>query len=241
MHPLIPIHVVAGSVALLAGAGALAFRKGSRPHMRIGTWFFASMLVMAGTGSVIAVAMPEHGTATVGILTCYLVATSWTAAKRRDGSAGRFEMVGLLVALACAASFLTIGLIGLAQPDGKLDELPAQFHFPFAALAALAAGLDLNYILRRERSGVQRIARHLWRMSAALLIAAMSFFLGQQKNLPEFLHGSPLLYLPPLAVLAAMIFWIFRVRFSRAFNWVPPRPRAPPAEPPAPALAPETV
>jgi hypothetical protein len=234
MHPLLPIHIVAGGVTLLAGAAALIVRKGSPLHARTGTWFFASMLAMAGTGSVIALSMPERGTATVGILTCYLVATSWISVRRRDGIAGPSEAAGLLVALACAASFLTIGLLGLQEPDGKLDKLPAQVHFPFGGLAVLAAALDLNFLLRREISGLQRIARHLWRMSAALLIATFSFFLGQQGNMPEFIQGSPLLYVPPLAVLAAMIFWIFRVRFSRAFRWVQPRRRSPEAAP-APA------
>jgi len=225
IHSLIPIHVAAGAFALIAGGAALSLRKGGRLHARTGSWFFAAMLAMTGFGTVIALSMPERGTATVGILCCYLVTTSWLAATRRDGIAGRAELAGLGVALACAASFLTIGLIGLAEPDGRLDLLPAPVHFPFAALAALAAALDLNFILRRELSGLQRIARHLWRMCAALLIAAFSFFLGQQRNMPEFMQGSPLLYLPPLAVLAAMIFWIFWVRFTRAFEWVAPRRR----------------
>jgi hypothetical protein len=116
--------------------------------------------------------------------------------------------------------------------------LPAPVHFPFAALAALAAALDLNFILRGEISGVQRIGRHLWRMSAAFLIAAFSFFLGQQRSMPLFIQGSPLLYLPPLAVLASMTFWIFRARFSSAFHWVAPRrPREPVAR--ASVLAPD--
>jgi hypothetical protein len=241
MHPLIPIHVTAGAVLLLAGAAALSLRKGSPNHARAGTWFFGAMLVMAGTGTVIALSMPERGTATIGILCCYLVGTSWVAARRGDGIAGRFELAGLFVALACLASFLSIGLIGLQQPDGKLDLLPAPVHFPFAALAALAAALDLNFILRRELSGVQRIGRHLWRMSAAMLIATFSFFLGQQDNMPVFMRGSPLLYLPPLAVLAAMIFWIFRVRYSKAFHWVRPRRPTGAAAPKAARLARESA
>lgn len=237
MHPLIPIHIAAGSVALIAGAAAMTARKGGRFHARAGTWFFAAMLTMGGTGAIIAFAKPERGTAVIGILTCYLVATSWTAARRRDGRAGSFEVAGLVVALACAAAMLAIGLLGLREPDGRLDLLPAAIHFPFAALAALAAALDLNFILRREISGVQRIGRHLWRMSAAFLIAAFSFFLGQQRSMPHFIQGSPLLYLPPLAVLAAMIFWIFRARFSSAFHWaLPRRPRRAAA---LPVLAPE--
>lgn len=237
MHPLIPIHVLGGTVALLAGAVALSLRKGSPLHARAGTWFFLSMLVLAGTGTVIALAKPERGTAVIGVLTCYLVLTAWAAARRRDGVAGRFEIAGLAVALGCAAAMLTIGMLGLREPDGRLDLLPAAIHFPFAALAALAAALDLNFILRRQLSGVQRIARHLWRMSTAFLIAAFSFFLGQQDNMPEFIQGSPVLFAPPFAILAAMIFWIFRVRFSKAFRRAAPRGRSAPLDSAAASLA----
>lgn len=233
MNPLVPFHIFAGSVALIAGAMAMSARKGGRWHAQAGTAFFLSMLAMAGTGAVIALIMPERGTATVGILTCYLVATSWMAAKQRSAEAGRFELAALLVALACAASFLTIGLIGLGEPDGRLDQLPAAVHFPFFALALLAALLDLNFILRRRLANSQRVARHLWRMSAAFLIAAFSFFLGQQRNMPEFIQGSALLYVPPLAVFATMLFWIVRVRMGRFGRW----PRR--AEPVSGGLAPE--
>jgi uncharacterized membrane protein len=219
MTPLVLFHILAGSIALIAGAVAMSAGKGGRWHARAGTAFFASMLAMAGTGAVIALLMPERGTATVGIFTCYLVATSWMAAKRRDAEAGRFEVAAMLVASACAASFLTIGLIGLAQEDGRLDKLPAAVHFPFFALALLAAMLDLNMILRRRLANSQRVSRHLWRMSAAFLIAAFSFFLGQQRNMPEFIQGSPLLFAPPLAILATMLFWIVRVRLGRFGRW----------------------
>ena len=125
MHPLIPIHIAAGTVVLLSGAAALSLRKGARRHAQAGTWFFLSMLTLAGTGSIIALSLPERGTATVGVLACYLVVTSWVSARRRDAVAGRFELGALLVALACAGAFLAIALIGFAEPDGRLDRLPA--------------------------------------------------------------------------------------------------------------------
>jgi hypothetical protein len=73
-------------------------------------------------------------------------------------------------------------------------------------------------VRRGGLSGHQRIARHLWRMCAALVIAAFSFFIGQQKVMPEFVRGSPLLFGPPLAVLALMIFWLVYVRRSPRFS-----------------------
>lgn len=218
MNPLLSIHVLAGSIALLAGFTALALRKGGRGHRRVGTWFFGSMAVMTLSGAVIAAFKPERGTAVIGIFTCYLVATSWMAARRRDGRFGRFELIACLVAASCAASMLGLGLLGAASPNGRVDSLPVGVHFPFAVLATLAAALDLNFLARGRLAPQQRIARHLWRMCAALLIASTSFFFGQQKVMPQFIQGSPILSLPPLVVLSAMLFWTLRVRLSRRFG-----------------------
>jgi hypothetical protein len=218
MNGFILFHVVAGSAGLIAGAGALAVRKGGRLHARTGTVFFAAMLAMAGTGAAIAAYASERGTAVIGLFTCYLVATSWMTARRRDGVAGGYERAGLAFALACAAAMLSFGLIASNSPSGKFDSLPAAAHYPFAFLAALAAALDLNFLLRGRLQRHQRIARHLWRMCAALAIAAFSFFLGQQDEFPAAWRGLAIWFAPPVAVLAAMVFWLLRVRFTAAFG-----------------------
>jgi uncharacterized membrane protein len=211
------IHVAAGSAALLSGAVALAARKGAPLHLKAGTVFFATMVVMTLTGAAIAISRPERGTAVIGLFTCYLVLTSWVTVRRRDGGSGAFEVAGFFVALACAAAMGWMGWLASVSPTGRFDSLPAGAHYPFAIVAALAAALDLNWILRGPASGTRRIARHLWRMSAALLIAAFSFFLGQQDEFPEAIRG-PVWFLPPLAVLAAMVYWIVRIRFARALR-----------------------
>jgi uncharacterized membrane protein len=206
-------HIITGTVALGAGAGALAVRKGSRRHAQVGTAFFIAMLAMAGSGAAIAALLPERGTAVIGVFTCYLVATSWATARRRDGRAGRFELGGLVVAIAAAGTLLLFGLQALASPNRLVDSLPPEPHFGFAALAAIAAVLDANHIVRQKLTPAQRIARHLWRMTMALAIAASSFFLGQQDEFPAVIQGSPLLFLPPLAALLAMLYWMVRTRW----------------------------
>ena len=47
----------------------------------------------------------------------------------------------------------------------------------------------------------------------ALFFAAGSFFIGQQKVMPLWMQGSPVLYVLGLAPLAFLIFWLIRVRF----------------------------
>jgi hypothetical protein len=51
-------------------------------------------------------------------------------------------------------------------------------------------------------------------MGAALWIATASFFLGQQKVFPAAWQGSPVLYLPVVAILVSVVYWFIRVRIS---------------------------
>jgi hypothetical protein len=118
--------------------------------------------------------------------------------------------------------------MAMNSPTGRLDSLPAAAHYPFAVVMLIAAAGDLNFLLRRALTGRQRLARHLWRMSAALFIAAASFFLGQQDEFPQALKGLPIWFVPPFATLAAMIFWLVRVRFAKAWASAMPRRRAGP-------------
>jgi hypothetical protein len=104
------------------------------------------------------------------------------------------------------------------RPTRLPSDGPTAAYFVFGSIAALAAALDLRLILRHGVFGVQRITRHIWRMCVALLIAAFSFFLGQQQVFPASVRGSPLLLVPEIAVLGAMIFWLVRVRFNKAFS-----------------------
>lgn len=236
MSPLTWVHIAGGSIALLAGYVALFARKGSPLHVQIGTWFFASMVVLTSTGALIAASIPERGTATIGVFTLYLVATSWVTVRNRSGEAGHFEWVAMAVAMGCAIAQTIFGVMASRSPNGLLDSLPAMAHYPFAVLALLAAALDLNFIIRGRLTGSQRIARHLWRMCVALTIAAMSFFIGQQDEFPQAWRGAFIWFSPPLVAFGAMVFWIARVRLAKTWRRAS-TPRSAAAADPLPDVA----
>jgi hypothetical protein len=91
-------------------------------------------------------------------------------------------------------------------------------YYIICGLSVFFAALDFKVILQGGISGAPRIARHLWRMCWAFFIAAGSFFLGQQKVMPAWMHGAWYLYLLALAPLAFMIFWLVRVRIGGRFK-----------------------
>ena len=207
-------------MGLVSGAAAMAFRKGERLHRAAGAVFFVAMLTMSGIGAAVAPFLPKDQAPNTlaGVITFYLVATGWATVRRKAGAVGVFEVGAFLAALCAAAAgaawvWVNAHTAGVAHGpgDGAISI--------FAAVAALAAAFDLRVILRGGVSGASRIARHLWRMCVALFIAAGSFA-GQPKAIPEFLRGSPVLFLPMIAVLGLMIFWLVRVRFTNRFKAV---------------------
>jgi hypothetical protein len=70
-------------------------------------------------------------------------------------------------------------------------------------------------IRRGGITGRARTARHVWRMSLACFVATGSFFLGQQKVMPAEMRGNPLLFIPALAPLVGLAFFMIRVRLPR--------------------------
>ena len=218
------LHIGGGSFGILSGYTAVFVRKGGNLHRISGTVFFASMLAMGTMGLALSVWIRQFGNIAGGALATYLVLTAWLTVKRKAGTIGRAEIALFAAAFATAGLLLFCGVLATTNAKGTFQGYGAPLYFVFGAFATLFAALDLKVILRGGISGAARIARHLWRMCFALFFAAASFFLGQQKVMPAFMHGSPLLFIPALAPLALMIFWLVRVRYGK---WVRARAARP--------------
>lgn len=216
MDFIMTAHVAAGTIAVLTGATALFARKGSRLHRAGGNLFFVFMLISAGVGAYRAWHKPEMITVLAGVFTCYLVATSWATIMRKKGERDAFAALALPVGLAIAAAGALSGYEAQASAGGLKDGYPAEPYFFFGGLALFAALADASVLLRGAVGAAHRIARHLWRMCFALFIAAGSLFTGPGASaFPEEIRGSPLLSAPELIVLAAMLFWLVRVLFTK--------------------------
>ncbi len=221
------VHIGAGGVAIVAGAWALAARKGGRQHRRSGAVFFAAMLSMAIAASCLAFVAVLRGydgqAANVfgGLFAFYLVTTGWLTVRRPQGVVGRPEIIGCVGALIIAVVALVWLLPMTLGAEGKTLGVPTAAPIILAIVAALLAALDIKVIVKGGISGLPRTRRHLWRMCLGMFIATGSFFIGQQKDMPVAIQGSPILLLLGFAPLAAMVFWLFWV--NRSTRKVSPR------------------
>lgn len=207
-------HIGAGCIGLVSGGVALVARKGAALHRASGNVFFVAILTMAAIGAGMAPLLPQRSSVAPGMITFYLTLTAWLAVRRPGPAVRRFDIAAMVIAIAAVALNLTWGLEAENRVGGVDGDGPATF-FAFGSMAALAVVLDISVLARGGVAGPQRIGRHLWRMCLALLITSTSFFLGQQKVFPAGLRDSPVLFLPELAVFAALVFWSIKVRSSR--------------------------
>lgn len=217
MNPEVVLHAAAGALGLASGALALIARKGEPVHRVAGTVFFGAMLTTAVSAVILALLKDEHTNAIAGALTVYFIVTSWVTVKRPERGAGGVEAIAMLCAAAGSAAAFYLAYDSVQKGTALLGGLP---FYIFSAVAALCAVLDLSVILRRGLAGRQRIARHLWRMCLGFFIAVASVFPGQIQFFPEALQNVQpviVLFVPAFAVVGMMLFWLWRVLFTRAF------------------------
>ncbi|MFZ6874083.1 hypothetical protein ACO0LF_18655 [Undibacterium sp. Di27W] len=216
------IHIIAGLLAIASGAIALYATKGSPLHRKSGTMFTIAMLFMTSSAAIISLFLrTDHVNGVVALFTAYLVCTAWLVTKRTVQE-NRVLLRGLAIyALLLGAYALSLWFNFLADPKTLVTRSgPPQALLVFGILSLLCSALDIRMLWAGHIAGAHRLARHLWRMSFAMLIATGSFFAGQMQVFPAFIRksailGLPVLVIPVLLVLGTMLYWLGRTLIKR--------------------------
>jgi uncharacterized membrane protein len=208
---LFPFHVIAGALAILSGLVALYALKGAKLHRKSGMVFVFAMLVMSLSGAAMAVGRAGAAiNVPAGLVTAYLIVTALATVRPPSARSRYLDRGAMAAAFAFGLTSIALALAGAGRRSAGLT-------FPllmFGVVAVLAGAGDLRMIRAGGLKGSDRLRRHLWRMCAALFIAAGSFFLGPVRRIPEPLR-IPALRLIPLVVLVTMAYWLWRLRRTR--------------------------
>jgi hypothetical protein len=152
----------------------------------------------------------------MALLTAYLVITALTTVRPPSGGSRSLDFGLMLVASAVALALFAFGVQAFASSRGSLNGVPAVAFFIFGSVALLSSLGDLLMVRSggvHAVRGTPRLVRHLWRMCVALLIATFSF----PRIIPKPIRIIPVVAIPPLVVLAALLYWLWRVRARRPF------------------------
>ena len=218
------VHIVTGAVALVAGYVALYATKGARVHRKSGMVFVYAMIIMALIGGLIALVRNKApaGNVPVALLTVYLVSTALTTVRPHAAGSRRMDVGFMALGSAITLTLFAFGVVAIASPEGLLG-FPAAPFFIFGSIALLATTGDVRLIRAggvRTIRGAPRLARHLWRMSTALLIAALSASVQFGKLIPKAYRFPGMLALPLLAIVVTMLYWLWRVRGRRKLRGI---------------------
>lgn len=229
--PTLIVHILGGTVGLVSGTAAMIFRKGSPRHVLAGKVFVASMITMGSFATYLAIMRNQPNNIGGGILTVYLVGTAWLTARRKDGETSRLDWVWLLIPLANGILLWVTGVKVLRSGHSSLGGVPVGMMLFLGSVCLLAATGDVRMLVRGGVFGVKRISRHLWRMCFGLFIAAGSFFLGGAnrplrllstvgigKYLSPAIFNTTLYLVLTILPLVLLVFWLVRVRFTKAYN-----------------------
>jgi hypothetical protein len=178
--------------------------------------FVYAMITMALLGATMAAVrgIGPGANVPVGFMTAYLAFTGFTTVRPPSAGSRWLDLGLMFVVVVVAATLFSFGFVALASPEGTLYGMPLFPFFIFGSVGLLAGVGDLRMIRSggvQAIRGTPRLARHLWRMSGALLIAALSF----PKLVPKPYRGTPLLMIPSLVVLVVMLYWMWRARARR--------------------------
>jgi hypothetical protein len=217
---LLPVHIAAAAVALLAGLVALFVAKGGQLHRKSGMLFVYAILMMCGAALVLATVKGQAGNVIASLTTSYLAITALITV-RPPAAVSRRWHVGLMM-MAVVLGLVTSGLaiVAFTSPRGRLFGLPWVPFFLFGVLCLSGAFGDFKTMRAGVLRGGPRLSRHVWRMSMALFITAASFFSIRARVaaiFPAPLTTPAARVIPVLLVLATMFYWLWRVRFRRSF------------------------
>ena len=215
------VHIVGGSLAILAGFVALYGAKGATVHRKAGMVFVYAMLATCVAGLAMAVVRGVAPAVNVpaALLTSYMVVTSLTTLRGPAARFQRLDLVATLVALGVVLACLSFAAEAIGN-GGTRKGMPAFPFVLFGVVGLLAVVGDVRVIRSGPLRGTARLARHLWRMSFALFVAVLSFFIGQAQVFPRPIRVPALLALPVLAVLVTMLYWLWRVRIRRSIRGI---------------------
>ncbi len=210
---LLPFHITAGVLALVFGYAALYAAKGGTLHRKSGMLFVYAMVTMSLTGALMAAIAGSQTNIVAGVLTFYFVTTALVTVRPRPQGTPWMDIAGACFGLAASILAFSAGadMFGRGRPE-------AAPMFIFGITGLLASAGDVRMMRAGGLQGARRIARHLWRMCFAMWVAAASFFWGPPRRVPEMIRIPPLMAIAVLLPIAAMVYWLWRVRVRKSLR-----------------------
>ena len=194
-----------GTVAIFAAIAALNYPKGSPKHKKAGQVFMISMIIMLISGGIAGALKGVADDVFLAAMVFYSVFTAWMTVQRRLPIIVMMEYLalGYIIIFGLAALFV--------NSEWEMVREPSVFTFDAIVALMFALG-DIRYLLCKKITQLYRLARHIWRISFALVWSALAFSDKIIKMFDSTIEQMPyVVVIPATLVLCIMFYWLFRV------------------------------
>ena len=162
---LLPIHILAGALAIILGAVALLASKGAILHRRVGVAFVYAMLTMGISGSILATKESLTNVNVLGgFMAAYFVITALTTVRTPSAWTRRVNVIGIVIGLTLAIIWISLGVRAVTVSTPAVPFFMIFGAFVVGASMLLGVLGDVRVMRRGIPRGGARLARHLWRM-----------------------------------------------------------------------------
>ena len=197
MQYLLFIHILAGSISLVAAAFAVVSSKGKKAHILAGRTYFWGMAVIFLTAIPMSIASSNVFLFLIAIFSFYLAYAGMRFARNRTGTANFFDWVaiGLMGSSGMVMLFLAISYF-----MNNNSQYITLIVFGFIAISLGYA--DFKSYRNKSAIGKQRIARHLTNMLAGTIAVITAVLVTNVDIEPVFI-----LWILPTIIITPLIFW----------------------------------
>jgi len=202
MHILLPIHILAGTIALLSAIMAILSEKGKKLHALSGRTYFWSMVVIFLTATAMSIITSNIFLFLIGFFSFYLAFAGMRFARNRKGIATTSDWIAVgLMILSGVGMWILAAIIFMNKNPMAIPLLV----FGFAAIF-LGYG-DLKSHKNKTAIGKERIARHLTSMIGGTIAVTTAVLVVNVKIEPVWIWW----VLPTVLIVPLIIWWRIKV------------------------------
>ena len=202
MEYLLPIHILAGTIALLAAAFAICSEKGKKIHITAGRTYFWGMAGIFLTALPMSIITSNVFLFLIAFFSFYLAFAGRRFAQNRKGIASIVDWIAVGLMIAAGLGMWVLAVFYSIENNSQYITLTV---FGFIAIAL--GYTDYKTYKQQEATGKKRIARHLTNMLAGTIAIVTAVLVVNVDMEPQWLPW----VLPTLLITPVIIYWNWKV------------------------------
>ena len=197
MQILLPIHILAGTIALLCAALAVSSEKGKRLHVLSGRTYFWSMATIFLTAIPMSIISNNIFLFLIAIFSFYLAFAGMRFARNRKGVATTLDWIAVSLMVLSGLGMWILAAIYFSNTNTQYIVL---LIFGFLAIALGYA--DFKSHKNKSAIGKERISRHLTNMMGGTIAVVTAVLVVNPPFEPEWVW-----WVLPTVMITPLIFW----------------------------------